>query len=139
MQINYSYLLSQMKSKRNWEGETWIILRVSKRHCEVTGFDPIHSGFFMKTQPFQANLANLSCDNIKQNALWRNNTLIAGEFLYFWWKYSLEEGTGKETKMVKGATKKLKGKEEAILPWFIWVCVKFSIMLRWTWLLQNCV
>lgn len=44
-------------------------LIVSKLHCEVTGFDPTHSGFFMKTQPLQANLANLSCDNFKQNAL----------------------------------------------------------------------
>lgn len=69
MQINYSYLLSQMKSKRNGKGETGIILRVSKLHGEVTGFDPIHSGFITKTQPFQANLANLSRDNIKQNAL----------------------------------------------------------------------
>lgn len=44
-------------------------LIVSKLHCEVTGFDPTHSGFFMKTQSLQANLANLSCDNFKQNAL----------------------------------------------------------------------
>lgn len=59
MQINYSYLLSQMKSKKNLKKETSKVLTVAKLHCEVAVFDPIHSGFFMKTQPLQANLANL--------------------------------------------------------------------------------
>lgn len=53
--------------------ETWITLRISKPHCEVTSFDSIHSSFFTKTQLFQAKLENLSCDNIKQNALWRKH------------------------------------------------------------------
>lgn len=48
-----------MKSKKNEKGETSKILTVAQLHCEVTGFDPIHSGFFMKAQPLQANLANL--------------------------------------------------------------------------------
>lgn len=34
------------------------ILTVCKLHCQVTGFDPTHSGFFMKPQPLQADLAN---------------------------------------------------------------------------------
>lgn len=59
MQINYSYALSQMKSKRSGKGETHIILRVSKLHREVTGFDPIHSGFIMKPQLFQADLVSI--------------------------------------------------------------------------------
>lgn len=59
MQINYSYLLSQMKSKRSRKGETPIILRVSEFHREATGFDPIHSGFIMKPQLFQADLVSI--------------------------------------------------------------------------------
>lgn len=48
-----------MKSKRSGKGETHIILRVSKLHREVTGFDPIHSGFIMKPQLFQADLVSI--------------------------------------------------------------------------------
>lgn len=59
MQINYSYLLSQMKSKKNQKRETSEFLTIAKLHCEVTGFEPIHSGFFMKIQSLQANLVNI--------------------------------------------------------------------------------
>lgn len=64
MEINFSYLLSQIKSKKLKKAET-----ISKLHCEITSFDPTHLGFFMKSQPLQADLVNLSCDNFKQNAL----------------------------------------------------------------------
>lgn len=104
-----------MKNKRNGKGETWKTFRISKLQSEVTGFAPIHSGCFVKTQPFQASLANLSPNNEKPNALWRKkkptkhfNNREGCTLLMEIFPGKKKEGTGKETKMVKRCHKKVK-------------------------------